>query len=63
MCQLCDMGEDETVECEKYERDRQEMMQVILSELGAANTKAWLFQSDPEKPVTSRSKSNIKIKI
>ncbi|MPC14608.1 hypothetical protein E2C01_007376 [Portunus trituberculatus] len=31
VCQMCDMGEDETVEhvmleCEKYERDRHEMM-------------------------------------
>ena len=39
MCQMCDMGEDESVEhvvleCEKYERDRMEMMQVILTELG-----------------------------
>ena len=40
VCQLmCDMGEDESVEhvvleCEKYERDRMEMMQVILTELG-----------------------------
>ena len=38
VCQLmCDMGEDESVkhvvlECEKYERDRMEMMQVILTE-------------------------------
>ena len=39
VCQMCDMGEDESVEhvvleCEKYERDRMEMMQVILTELG-----------------------------
>ena len=39
MCQMCDMGEHESVEhvvleCEKYERDRMEMMQVILTELG-----------------------------
>ncbi|MPC58568.1 hypothetical protein E2C01_052575 [Portunus trituberculatus] len=39
VCQMCDIGEDETMkhvmlECEKYERDRHEMMQVILSELG-----------------------------
>ncbi|MPC65527.1 hypothetical protein E2C01_059664 [Portunus trituberculatus] len=39
VCQMCDMGEDETVEhalleCEKYERDRHEMIQMILSELG-----------------------------
>ena len=40
VCQLmCDMGEDESVEhvvleCEKYERDRMGMMQVILTELG-----------------------------
>ena len=35
--QMCDMGEDKSVEqleCEKYERDRMEMMQVILTELG-----------------------------
>ena len=37
---MCDMGEDESVEhvvvleCEKYERDRMEMMQEILTELG-----------------------------
>ena len=36
---MCDMGEDETVEhvmleCEKYDRDRAEMMRVILPELG-----------------------------
>ena len=39
VCQMCNMGEDESVEhvvleCEKYERDRMEMMQVILTELG-----------------------------
>ena len=39
MCQMCDMGEDETVEhvvleCEKYDRDRMEMMRVILTEMG-----------------------------
>ena len=39
VCQMCDMGEDESVEhvvleCEKYERDRMEMLQVILTELG-----------------------------
>ncbi|MPC31566.1 hypothetical protein E2C01_024860 [Portunus trituberculatus] len=39
VCQMCDMGEDETVEhvmleCEKYERERHEIMQLILSELG-----------------------------
>ena len=38
-CARCDMGEDESVEhvvleYEKYERDRMEMMQVILIELG-----------------------------
>ena len=37
--QMFDMGEDELVEhvvleCEKYERDRMEIMQVILTELG-----------------------------
>ena len=33
--QMCDMGEDHVVlEWEKYERDRMEMMQVILTELG-----------------------------
>ena len=36
---LCDMGEDESLEhgvlkCEKYERDKMEMMQGILTELG-----------------------------
>ena len=39
VCQMCDMGEDETVEhvmleCVKYARDRHEMMQVVLRELG-----------------------------
>ena len=36
---MCDMGEDEMVEhvvleCVKYARDRYEMMQVVLRELG-----------------------------
>ena len=36
---MCDMGEDETVEhvvleCEKFERDRMEMIRVILTEMG-----------------------------
>ena len=39
VCQMCDMGEDETVEhvvleCEMYDRDRMEMMHVILTEMG-----------------------------
>ena len=35
VCQMCDMGGKHVVlECEKYERDRMEMMQVILTELG-----------------------------
>ena len=39
VCQMCARGEDETVEhvileCEKYDRDRREMMGVILPELG-----------------------------
>ena len=39
VCQMCARGEDETVEhvileCEKYDRDRREMMRVILPELG-----------------------------
>ena len=39
VCQMCNMGEDETVEhvvleCEKYDRERREMMRVILLELG-----------------------------
>ena len=39
VCQMCDMGVDETVEhvvleCVRYERDRNEMMQVVLTELG-----------------------------
>ena len=38
-CQMCDMGVDETVEhvileCVRYERDRNEMMQVVVTELG-----------------------------
>ncbi|MPC90346.1 hypothetical protein E2C01_085326 [Portunus trituberculatus] len=40
VCQMCDMGEDETVEhvleCVKYARDRNEMMQVVLRKLGNA---------------------------
>ena len=36
---MCDMGEDETVEhvvleCQKYDRDRIEMMRVILIDMG-----------------------------
>ena len=36
LCQMCAMGEDKTVEhvvlgCEKYDRDRMEMMRVILT--------------------------------
>ena len=39
VCQMCDMGEDESLEhvvleCEKYKRDRMDMMRVILSVLG-----------------------------
>ena len=39
VCQMCDMGEDETVEhvileCQKYDRDIIEMMRVILTEMG-----------------------------
>ncbi|MPC67802.1 hypothetical protein E2C01_061988 [Portunus trituberculatus] len=39
VCQVCDVGEDETVEhevlkCVKYARDRYEMIQVVLRELG-----------------------------
>ena len=39
LCQMCDMGEDETVEhvileCKKYDHDRMEMMHVILTEMG-----------------------------
>ena len=39
-CQMCDMGEDESVEhifleCEGYERERWEMMQTTLRELGS----------------------------
>ena len=39
MCQMCDIGEDEfedhvVLECEKYERDRREMIQEILTQLG-----------------------------
>ncbi|MPC27401.1 hypothetical protein E2C01_020571 [Portunus trituberculatus] len=38
VCQMCDMGEDETVEhvVLEYARDRNEMMQVVLRELGNA---------------------------
>ena len=39
VCQMRDMREDETVEhvvleCEKYDRDRMEMMHVTLTEMG-----------------------------
>ena len=39
VCQICDMGEDETVEyvvleCKKYDRDKMEMMHVILTGMG-----------------------------
>ena len=39
VCQMCDIGEDETVElvileCEKYGSDRMKMMRVILTEMG-----------------------------
>ena len=39
MCQMCDRGEDETiehviVEHEKYNNNKMEMMQVILTEMG-----------------------------
>ena len=39
VCKMYDMGEDEMVEhvvleCVKYARDRNEMMQVVLRELG-----------------------------
>ncbi|MPD03129.1 hypothetical protein E2C01_098752 [Portunus trituberculatus] len=39
VCQMCDVGENKTVkhvvvECVKYARDRYEMMQVVVSELG-----------------------------
>ncbi|MPC24151.1 hypothetical protein E2C01_017226 [Portunus trituberculatus] len=41
VCQMCDMEEDKTVEhvvleCVKYARDGNEMMQVVLRELGNA---------------------------
>ncbi|MPC41948.1 hypothetical protein E2C01_035558 [Portunus trituberculatus] len=71
------MWEDETVEdvvleCEKYERERREMMQVILTELGhnrdervaktgrVANPKAWLW-SNPKPPIAIKIKIKIKI--
>ena len=39
VCQMCDMGEDETVEhvvfeCQMYDRYIMEMMRVILTEMG-----------------------------
>ena len=39
MCQMCDVGEDETLEhvvleCQKYDRDEMEMMHVILTDMG-----------------------------
>ena len=38
-CQMCDMGEDETIEhvvleCEKYDRDIMKIVHVILTEMG-----------------------------
>ncbi len=41
---MCDIGEDETVEhmvleCVKYARDRNEMMQVVQRELGKVRVK------------------------
>ncbi|KAG0698434.1 V-type proton ATPase subunit d 1 [Chionoecetes opilio] len=44
VCQMCDMGEDETVEhvileCEKYNGERMEMMHVILTEMGCEMNK------------------------
>ena len=44
VCQMCDMGVDETVEhvvleCVRYERDRNEMMQVVLREMGHGRVK------------------------
>ena len=39
MYQMCDMGENETaehvvLECEKFDRNRMEMMHLILTEMG-----------------------------
>ena len=39
VCEMCEMGEDETVvhvvlECEKYDRERMNMMRVVLTEMG-----------------------------
>ena len=39
VCEMCDRGEDETVEhvlleCDKYGRERYVMMQVVLDEMG-----------------------------
>ena len=44
---MCDMGEDETVEhvtlkYEKYDRDRMEMMHVILTKMGRDMNELWL---------------------
>lgn len=38
VCQMCDMGEDKTVEyvlleCDKYEGEKMEMMRVVQSEM------------------------------
>ena len=44
--QMSDMEEDETVEhveCEKYNRDKMEMMHVILTEMG----RGYYFTSSP----------------
>ena len=52
LCEKCDMGEDETVEhvileCQRYSRERNEMMQVTLSELGC-NVGELLEKTGPE---------------
>ncbi|MPC34630.1 hypothetical protein E2C01_028026 [Portunus trituberculatus] len=47
VCQMCDMREDEMVEhvmleCERYERDRREMMRVILTERVKKRGREWM---------------------
>ena len=44
VCQMCDMGKNASVEhavleCEKHERDRRGMIQMILTELGIIRMK------------------------
>ncbi|MPD05858.1 hypothetical protein E2C01_101627 [Portunus trituberculatus] len=74
VCQMCDSGEDETVEhvmleCVKYARDRYEMMQVVLRELGDARVektgREWMELRilRPQEKFWDTCRIKIKIKI